>query len=169
MIVGNMIGGRPSSPKTIKFLTNSGQEIQAVLVDTETVFTAEANDVREGKTFASDYGVGVGNRVIPAYHTFEGYRIIPAGSAVTIPNQMASIDSYDYTKLQVIICAFNSNVADSVSAEKISVYDKVHNVQTVDVVSEVIKNHESKNVDLGIINDSGTIWILRYFMYKEII
>lgn len=67
MIVGNMIGGCPASPKTCVFLTNSGQEIQAVLVESKTVFTAEANDVRKGKTFASDIGVGVGTAVIVDY------------------------------------------------------------------------------------------------------
>lgn len=60
MIVGNMIGGCPSSPKTCTFLTSSGQEIRAVLVESETIFTAEARDVRKGKTFAGDYGVMVG-------------------------------------------------------------------------------------------------------------
>lgn len=67
MIVGNIIGGIPSSPKTVTFLTSSGQEIQAVLMKTENIFTAEANDVREGKTFASDYGVLVGTAKIIDY------------------------------------------------------------------------------------------------------
>jgi hypothetical protein len=64
MIVGNMIGGCPASPKTCVFLTNSGKEIQAILVESETVFTAKADDVRKGKTFASDIGVGVGTATI---------------------------------------------------------------------------------------------------------
>ena len=73
MIVGNMIGGCPASPKTCMFLTNSGQEIQAVLVESETVFTAEANDVRKGKTFASDIGVGVGTADIIDYDYVYAY------------------------------------------------------------------------------------------------
>jgi hypothetical protein len=41
--------------------------MQAVLVGSEKIFTAEANDVREGKIFASDYGVLTGNKVIVDY------------------------------------------------------------------------------------------------------
>lgn len=67
MIVGNMIGGRPSSPKTCTFFTNSGEELQAILVDAETVFTAETNDVRKGKTFGSDFGVLTGTADIFDY------------------------------------------------------------------------------------------------------
>lgn len=73
MIVGNMIGGCPASPKTCMFITNSGQEIQAVLVESETVFTAEATDVRKGKTFASDIGVGVGTADIIDYDYVYAY------------------------------------------------------------------------------------------------
>lgn len=67
MIVGNMIGGGFASPKMCTFLTSSGQEIQAVKVESTTSFTAKANDVRKGKTFASDIGVGVGTAVIVDY------------------------------------------------------------------------------------------------------
>lgn len=67
MIVGNMIGGCPSSPRTCTFLTNSGQEIQAVFVETQTLFTAEPDDVRTGKVFASDVGVLVGKTDIIEY------------------------------------------------------------------------------------------------------
>lgn len=71
MRVGNIIGGVPFSPKTVTFLTSSGQEIQAVLVDSEKVFTAEPRDVREGKTFASDYGVLVGTaKIIDHTHVY---------------------------------------------------------------------------------------------------
>ena len=73
MIVGNMIGGCPSSPKTCTFFTNSGQEIQAVLVESETIFTAETTDVRKGKTFANKYGVGVGTADIINYKYVHAY------------------------------------------------------------------------------------------------
>lgn len=62
MIIGNMIGGCPSSPKTCTFLTNGGQELNAVLVESTTIFTAGINDVRKGKIFANDNGVAVGTK-----------------------------------------------------------------------------------------------------------
>lgn len=73
MIIGNMIGGYPSAPKTCSLLTSSGQEIHAVLVESETTFTAEVNDVRKGKTFANDYGVMVGTAEIIDYNHVYAY------------------------------------------------------------------------------------------------
>ena len=167
MIVGNMIGGCPSSPKTCTFLTSSGQEIQAVLVDSETIFTAEPNDVREGKTFASDIGMGVGTKVIPACHTVSGLKVIPANSQITI-TVPSELDIYDYTQLQSIICSFNSSLNNSVSAEKITIGNDVYNVRSTESIATIIKNHSTKTIDLGIVNDSGAVLVIRYFMYKEI-
>ena len=73
MIIGNMIGGGLASPRTCTFLTSSGQEISAVLVESETVFTAEARDVRKGKTFANDYGVVVGTADVIDYDHVYAY------------------------------------------------------------------------------------------------
>lgn len=103
MIVGNMIGGRPSSPKTCTFFTSSGQEIQAVLVESETIFTAEPGDVRKGKTFANKYGVGVGTADILDYSHVYAY-IDPntliclgvfAGTVELNESNFVAIPSYD--------------------------------------------------------------------------
>lgn len=146
-----------------------GNEIgSAVLVDEEVTLDATSNDIRLNKTAVTDNGVTVGEKVIPAYHTYEGFRVIPAGSTVTIPNMDSIIDNYDYTKLQVIICSFNTNVDDSVAAEKISIDSNVYNVQSVEPISTVTKNHESKVIELGITNNSDTPWIARFFTYKEV-
>lgn len=72
MIVGNIIGGLPASPKSCVFFTSSGEELEAILVEKETVFTAEANDVRKGKTFGSDFGVMIGNADIFDYKYIYG-------------------------------------------------------------------------------------------------
>lgn len=168
MIVGNTIGGMPMMPKTCVFKNENGQEFYASLVDNKFMLTAGINDIRDGKTAITDMGMTTGEKIIPAYHTTEGYRIIPSGSTVTIPNITASIDSYDYTQLQAMICLFNTNEAGSVSTEKVVIGDHVYNVQSIEPISEVTKNDESKQVELGITNDSDTMWILRFFMYKEI-
>ena len=73
MIVGNIIGGVPTSPKSCVFLTSTGQELQAVLVGSEETLTAKANDVRKGKTFAGDYGVVVGTAIVLDYEHSYAY------------------------------------------------------------------------------------------------
>lgn len=168
MIVGNVIGGHPVTPRTYIIQMDNGEEVPAVLVGSETVFTATANDIREGKVAASDTGIVTGDKVIPAYHTSEGYRIITPGSSITIPNLNTSIDSYDYTKLQAMVCIFNINETNSVQTEKVSIGNSVYNVQSTEPISEVTKDHESKIIDFGILNESDGMQILRFFMYKEI-
>ena len=168
MIVGNMIGGYPVSPKTCVFRDEDGNEIHAVLVDSEKVFTATVNDVREGKTFATGAGVKTGKKVIPAYHTSQGFRIITAGSSINIPNIDPTIDSYDYTKLQAIVCGFNTNVSDSVAAEHVCIDDSVYPVQSTESASAITKDHDAKIIEFGMTNESENMKIIRYFMYKEV-
>ena len=146
----------------------SGNEYPAVLLDEGVELTATENDIRQGTIAVTDKGITTGEKVIPAYHTFEGCRVIPAGSIVSIPDLKPDINSYDYTKLQAMVCLFNTTVEDSVYTEKISVNDNVYNVQSIDAIAPVTKNHESKSVNMGITNVSDKDWVLRYFMYKEI-
>ena len=168
MIVGNIIGGgTPSSPKTITFQTSDGQEIQAVLVDSETVFTATVNDIREGKTAATDLGVVTGTKVIPAYHTTEGYHVIMPNTSMSIPFT-DDRGYYDYTRFQAIVCAFNTTLSDSVSAEKVVINDNVYNVGSTDSLAIVNKSSDSKAIDLSMINENDTPCIIRFFTYKEI-
>lgn len=146
-----------------------GNEIAAsVLVDEEIALTATANDIRINKTAITNDGLTTGEKVIPAYHILEGYRLIPVGSTITIPNLKPDVDIYDYTKLQAMICLFNEDEPSSVYTEKVSIGDNVYNVLSNESISSVTKDHESKTIDLGITNDSDTDWILRFFMYKEI-
>ena len=60
MISGNMVGSYSQLGKTFILTDEYGNEITGVVVDQETVFTATDNDVREGKTYASNDGVSVG-------------------------------------------------------------------------------------------------------------
>jgi hypothetical protein len=58
-ICGNVIGGT-APVKTIKFVDPNGNEYIGVVVDSEVIFTAVDEDVRQGKVYASDHGVSVG-------------------------------------------------------------------------------------------------------------
>lgn len=167
-IVGKVIGGGGSTAKTYILKTEDGQEIPAVLTEDTVNLTATANDIRLGTVAVTNDGVIEGTKVIPAYHTFEGFRVVTAGSTVTIPNFNTIVDIYDYTKLQTMLCAFNTNVDNSVSVEKVSIGDSVYNVQSVDAISSVTKNHDTKTINLGITNETGKPMILRYFTYKEV-
>lgn len=165
-----MIFGSPSGgfgyPKTFILLDENGNELTGIVVDSKTIFDATTNDVREGKVFASDNGVEIGTKIIPAYHIFEGYKIITSGKSYTI--QITKLDAYDYTKMQSIICDFNTNLNDSVFATKIAINNKIYEVLSVLEVSNITKNHENKTIEFGITNTTDKPIIIRYFLYKEI-
>lgn len=165
MIIGNVVGGSPLV-KSYILETEDGKEIPAVLTAQEVVFDATPNDIREGKVAATGDGVTVGEKVIPSYHTSEFTWYIPVGSKFTIP--LSNMDKYDYTKLQVIICKFNTTVMDSVLSEKVAILDKVYNVGSDEEIATVIKDKSTKSIDLGITNDSDHPCVLRIFTYKEI-
>lgn len=164
-IVGNTIGGGSGAPKSVIFQTEDGQEMHAVLVGSEVIFTAGPNDIREGKIAANANGVVIGTKVIPTYHTSEGFQIVLNGQPLSI----TGLDkNYNYTKLQAIICAFNTNVDNSMSAQLVSIEDSVYNVQSTIAISEIVKNNDTKAIDLGITNNSGNYQIIRYVTYREI-
>lgn len=156
----------PAAINTIQIENSDGSTILGVVTGEETIFTATDNDVREGSVYASDGGVSTGTKVIPSYHTTEILRYIPVGSDVTIP--LPTLNKYDYTKLQVIICDFNENMSNSVSATKISILDKVFDVNSTNIVSNVTKDETTKSINLGITNNSTVPWVVRCLTYKEI-
>ena len=167
MIYGNTIGGAGGSAETFVLVDEKGNEAVAVLVDEKTIFNATANDIREGKTAATESGVTLGTKVIPSYHTTEGYRFITTGSEFeTLP--MGDLNLYDFTKLQAIICPFNEAVDTSVAAEKVAVNDGVYPVGSTELLATVVKNSETKRINFGITNESEKLYLLRYFTYKEI-
>lgn len=153
-------------PKSYVFVDESGNEVTGVLVSQETVFDATVNDVREGKIFGTETGVKTGEKVIPSYHTTEGYQIITNGSEFKIP--IARLDLYAFTKLQVIICPYNSSIAGSVAAEKVAINEGVYAVNSTELLATVTKDGENKSINLGITNNSGSLYVLRYITYKEI-
>ena len=141
-----------------------GSEYVGVVVGEKTVFTATENDIRLGKTAATEEGITVGKKVIPSYHTTEGVKLVEAGERFTI--ELEDMDRYDYTKLQAIICSYDSQ--GSVSAEFVCIENKVYQVLSSVAVSSVTINSETKSIDLGFINASGVPRLIRYFTYKEV-
>ena len=153
-------------PKSYIFVDENGNETVGTLVEEVTVFDATENDVREGKVFASELGVKTGTKFIPSYVVSEGYRVITSGSAFSIP--LAGQNKYDFTKLQAILCPFNSSMSDSVAAEKVSIEEKVYAANSTEAIADVLKDSENKEINLQITNESDIPYILRYFTYKEI-
>lgn len=165
VIYGNPVGGAMNS-KTYELQYNGGTTpIMAVVVDEENVFDATANDVRTGKKFATNSGVVVGTKDIPAYHTCEGYKIIQVNSDFKI--LLDALDLYDYTKLQCIICPYNESISDSVSAEKVVINDKVLSVNSTAALANVTKDAINKTINLGITNNSSVPYVIRFFTYRE--
>ena len=142
----------------------AGNVIPAVFVDNETTFNATANDIRIGTKAVTDSGVTEGTKEIPAYHTEEGYTRIAPGKTLTI--EMFS-DMCQYTKLQAIICSYNTTITNSVAAEMVVVEDNLYYVRSVDAVASVTVDTENQSIILGITNDSENYLVVRYFTYKE--
>lgn len=157
-------GSGGALPSTFILVDEDGYEIPAVLTEEEVELTATANDIRKGTTAVTEDGVITGEKDIPVYHTSEGYVVIPQGSAVKIP----PTKNCEYTKLQALICLFNSTPTNSVSTEKVCINDSVYPVNSTTALSKVTVDTDNKTIDLGVINDSGKIQILRFIMYKEI-
>ena len=158
-------GGGPAT--TIVLEDEDGNQVVAVLVDEEVDFTATPNDIREGKIAATDDGVTVGEKFIPSYHTSYGVKAVTKGRPLTITN-LVDRDLYDYTKLQAVICPFNKNTASSVAAEMVSMDDGVYKVQSTELISTVVKNHDSKSIDFGIVNEFSVPCVIKYITYKEV-
>lgn len=149
-------------PDAYILVDDKGNEIVGVVSDEPVTLTATVNDVRKGCTFASDYGVKTGEKDIPAYHTFEGYRAILPGK----PVEYTTI-YHEFTKLQAILCNFNTSMSDSVAAEKVMINGNVYNVQSAESIASIISNTIDGKIDFGITNDTEERKILRYFYYKE--
>ena len=163
-IYGNAVGGITGYGKTFILQDENGNEVVGTVVDDLMVFDADPlTDIREGKTAVTDQGVVTGAKKIPSYNTNEGRRLITNGSAFVIPSS-----NYDYTRLQAMICSFNTNMDDSVSTEKVIINDNVYDVQSTVSLSVVVKDDVNAGIDFGIINTSGKPCLIRYFMYKEI-
>ena len=167
MINGNMIGG--TAPiKTLKIVDEDGVEILGVVVDQETIFTANASeDIRDGKVAATDEGVVTGSAVIPNYETSQGWCTIMPGDTLQISNLTKKL--YDYTFFQCIITLFNTTVDNSVYAKYVVINDVMYESKSTTQVSVITKNEEMSAIDFNIVNNSEDIYIIRFSTYKEIV
>jgi hypothetical protein len=163
--IGSMnVGGGDDDTNTYILVDENGYEVPAVLVDEPVMLTASAaTDIRKGMTAVTDEGVVTGEKDIPAYHTTEGSKVITNGSRLIIP-----ILDYNYTKLQAIVCSFNTTLSNSVSANKVAINGSVYPVKSTVAESTVSVDETNQRIDLGSTNDSGSPVIIKYFSYKEI-
>lgn len=150
---------------TYILVDEAGNEIPAVFVENEMRFNATANDIRIGTIAVTDSGVTEGTKEIPGYVTEEGYRKILSGDALVIP--MYS-NMCEFTKLQAIICKFNTTPDDSVAAEKVSIAGKVYPVSATNSLSDVKVDNQNRTIDFSLMNNSDHPVIVRYFTYKEV-
>lgn len=141
----------------------NGYELKAALVDSDAELTATSNDIRVGTTAVTDDGVTTGDKFIPAYHTTEGVKIVLGGHRFEI----SELSDCRFTKLQILICEFNSTIENSVSTEKVCIERKVYDVNSTDPVSEISVDENDNIIDLGITNTETTMRIMRYFLYRE--
>ena len=167
-IYGNMIGGASSLGKTLIITDENGVELTGVITEKEVVFTANAaTDIREGKVAATGEGIVTGSKVIPSYHTTEGVQVAQNGSVLKITSLKKS-KLYEFTKLQSIICDFNTSLADSVSASKVSIGDNVYTVQSTEALSAITINDTDQTIEFGVTNNTGKPQVIRFITYKEI-
>lgn len=168
-LVGSISGAKIGEEEydTYMLVYADGTEVPAVFVENKVTFTATENDIRKGSIAATAKGVTEGTKVIPAYHTTEGYRLIPNGAEFAC-NAMPDLDKYNFTKLQVVIAPFADSIAGSVAVDKVAIDEGVYAVGSTTLLSTVSRDATTKTIRLNIINESGKLYLLRYFTYKEI-
>ena len=164
-IYGNTVGAG-GLPKSYILETEDGTQLVGVLVGEETIFDATDNDVREGKTYASDNGVSTGTKFIPSYHTTQTIKVIPSNSNFLV--KLPWYDTYDYTELQAIICPFEQSLTLSVKTEKVVINNNVYNALSADAIATLSVNHDTKTIEFNIVNTGEVPYLIRLFTYKEI-
>lgn len=149
---------------TFILVDTDGNEYPAVYVDSDTVCTATANDIRKGSVAITPEGVIEGTKEIPNYRAVEGHEFVKAGQSMNI---FLYSDMCQYTVLQAIVCRYNANINDSVSSEKVVMDGLVYNVGSTKVLSTVTVDSDTQTIKLGINNDSESPVIVRYMIIKE--
>lgn len=140
-----------------------GNEYMASYLDSDTVVTATANDIRKGTTAITSDGLIEGEKEIPAYHTREGAKLIAAGDEC----KLSGMPDYNFTKLQALFCAYNSSMSESVATNKVSINRSVYSVSSTEVLATVTIDAENEAIVFGIVNDSDSPIVIRYFTYRE--
>ena len=163
---GNLVGSYSQIGKTFIFVDENGNELTGVCVDNPVIFTAGDNDVREGMIYASNDGISVGTKDIPAYRTSAGMEFILPQCSFSIP--LAQSNRYDYTVLQCMIALVDlGNVDNSVNTSMIVLNNGVFEVNSTTKIADVTKNNKTLSIDLNITNNSENYYVIHYFTYKE--
>lgn len=149
---------------TFILVDTDGNEYPAVYVDSDTVCTATANDIRKGAVAVTPEGVIEGTKEIPNYRAVEGYASIKAGRDMNIS---LFSDMCQYTTLQAIVCHYNTSTHDSVSAEKVVIEGSVYDVGSTVQLSVVEVDPDLQTIKLGVVNDSTDKRLIRYMIIKE--
>lgn len=160
-----MSAGLEVAPTMYILVDEDGNQLAAIASDERVELTAKADtDIRAGTTAITNDGLVEGTKEIPAYQTTQGRRVIKAGEELVIPFYS---DEYQYTKLQVIVCAYNTSVSDSVAAQMVVIDSKVYEVGSTTELANVTVDAEKQSIDLGITNTSGSSLIVIYVTIKE--
>lgn len=163
MIYGNATGGF-GMPKMIEITDNNGNTFIGTVTDSEVIFDATRDDVKIGKTFASNDGVqeGIDTRT---YRTCIKNWLIFPGENYSI--SLSDYNRYDYTGFNAMIAKFNSTIVDSTAVEKVVLNDCVYNVNSTSILSTITKNQETKSVDFNITNNTDYTYVVYVSTYKE--
>lgn len=149
---------------TFMLVDADGNEYEASYIDSDLIYTATANDIRKGCTALTAAGLIEGSKEIPSYHTSEGGVLIPAGERIRI----RGLKNCEYTKLQALICVFNTTISDSVATEKVSIEGLTYPVNSNVALAAVVVDPENLSIDFGVVNESDNPQVVRYFTYKEV-
>lgn len=162
IINGRQVGGG-APVKTITLVNENGEEITAVVIGKDFIFDATAEDVKEGKTFASDLGVDVGVNE-HMYNAQHGTCLINPGDNFSVT--LNENDEYNYAAFQAIVTMSDMSADNSMFANKIVLNNAVYDVASGAKVSDVTKNHASKSVDFNMVNDTDSVYVIHYITYK---
>lgn len=149
---------------TFILVDKDGNEYPAVYVDSNIEFTATEDDIRLGKTAITGAGVVTGTKYIPNYRAEEGFEVVKPGEPLNI---YLFSDMCEYTTLQVIICDYNTNLTNSVSATKVGIEGLIYDVMSTTPLSNVSTNIAEQIIELGISNDRENEVVIRYMIIKE--
>lgn len=167
--VGTKIVIRGRNVKPDFLLTESGDVAYMAAIGKleESPLTATAaHDIRIGTVAVTNEGIVTGEKNFPCYETSEGQTLIMPGMELKV--QIAIDDCYDYTRLQAIVCAYNTSMTDSVEAKKVAIENSVYQVGSTDKLSSVTKEPETKTINFGLTNTGDIPLVIRYFTYREI-
>lgn len=158
-ILGNATGGF-GFPKTYIITDSDGNELTGVYVESETIFTATDNDVREGMVYAGDAGVSTGTKNIPSYHTSYGCKIVLADTELSV-----SIPEYDYNDLFVSVATYDTSWAQSVCTTYISIDGGMYIAGSDTKVSDITIDDTNEKINLGITTSEKSV--VRYIVTRE--